>query len=109
MRVRHPLKTFLILLQGQTLILPSNEGQLRIYNNFDCNVSVSSSLVGNFTIEQLDVVHIDYSSTVYNETDVLSIDLHPSCELKISTSKQHVFIDKGKVRIIMLLSTHFTI
>lgn len=80
-----------------------------MYNNFDCNVSVSSSLVGNFTIEQLDVVHINYSSTVYNETDVLSIELHPTCELKMSTSIQHVFIDKGKVRIIMHLSTHFTI
>lgn len=79
-----------------------------MYNNFDCNVSVSSSLVGNFTIEQLDVVHINYSSTVYNETDVLSIELHPTCKLKMSTSK-HVFIDKGKVRIIMLLSTHFAI
>ncbi|XP_050054174.1 peptide transporter family 1-like isoform X2 [Aphis gossypii] len=89
---------------GQTFTISSNEGQLRMYNNFDCNVSVSSSLVGNFTIEQLDVVHINYSSTVYNETDVLSIELHPTCELKMSTSIQHVFIDKGKVSSYFLTS-----
>ncbi|XP_026809644.1 peptide transporter family 1-like [Rhopalosiphum maidis] len=82
---------------GQTFTISSNEGQLRIYNNFDCNVSVSSSLVGNFNIEQLDVVHINYNSTVFNETDVLSIDLHPMCKLKMNTLKQNVFIDKGKV------------
>jgi len=76
---------------------------LRIYNNFDCNVAVSGSLVGNFSIEKLDVLHINYSSIKVNETDVLSINLHPTCELKMSTLKQHVFIDKGKVRIFMNL------
>lgn len=85
--------------------MPSNEGQLRIYNNFDCNVSISGSLVGNFSIEQLDVLHINYNSNVFNETDVLSIDLISSCELKTNTFKQHVFIEKGKVRITMILPT----
>jgi len=83
--------------------MPSNEGQLRIYNNFDCNAAISGSLVGNFSADKLDVLHINYSSTVFNETDVLSIDLQPTCELKMSTLKQHVFIDKGRVRIELLL------
>jgi len=85
--------------------MPLTESQLRIYNNFDCNVSISGSLVGNFSIEKLDVLHINYNTTVFNETDVLSIDLLPSCELKSNTLKQHVFIEKGTVRIIMILST----
>eukprot|EP00102_Acyrthosiphon_pisum_P010635 XP_008179012.1 PREDICTED: solute carrier family 15 member 2-like [Acyrthosiphon pisum] len=79
---------------GQAFSIPSNESQLRIYNNIDCNVSISGSLVGNFSIEKLDVLHINYNTTVFNETDVLSIDLLPSCELKSNTLKQQVFIEK---------------
>ncbi|CAI6368750.1 unnamed protein product [Macrosiphum euphorbiae] len=89
---------------GQTSSIPSNESQLRIYNNFDCNVSISGSLVGNFSIEQLDVLHINYNTTVFNETDVLSIDLLSSCELKSNTLKQHVFIEKGMVSSYLLTS-----
>ncbi|CAI6368144.1 unnamed protein product [Macrosiphum euphorbiae] len=89
---------------GQTFEIPSNEGQLRIYNNFDCKVAISGSLVGNFSIEKLDVLHINYSSNVFNETDVLSIDLHPTCDLKMTSLKQHVFIDKGRVSSYLLTS-----
>jgi len=91
-----------VCFQGQTFSTPSNENQLRIYNNFDCNVSISGSLVGNFSIEQLDVLHINYNTTVFNETDVLSIDLLPSCELKSNTLKQQVFIENGTVIIELL-------
>lgn len=91
-----------LILQGHPLLLPSNEGQLRIYNNFDCRVAMSGSLVGNFSFESLDVLHINYSSAVFNETDVLSIEVNPKCQLKTSTLKQHVFIVQGRVRVIMI-------
>ncbi|XP_022167051.1 peptide transporter family 1-like isoform X2 [Myzus persicae] len=89
---------------GENFAIPSNVGQLRIYNSFDCNVTISGSLAGNFSIDKLDVLHINYSSIVVNETDVLSINLHPTCELKMSTLKQHVFIDKGKVSSYLITS-----
>ncbi|XP_029345907.1 solute carrier family 15 member 2-like, partial [Acyrthosiphon pisum] len=89
---------------GQAFSIPSNESQLRIYNNIDCNVSISGSLVGNFSIEKLDVLHINYNTTVFNETDVLSIDLLPSCELKSNTLKQQVFIEKETVSSYLLTS-----
>ncbi|KAL5232676.1 hypothetical protein ACI65C_000086 [Semiaphis heraclei] len=86
---------------GQTLTLAPNEGQLRIYNNFDCGVAMSSSLIGNFSIEPFDALRINYSTTVFNESDVLSIDVNPTCQLlktvKTSNLKQRVFIVKGRV------------
>jgi len=91
-----------LILQGHPLLLPSNEGQLRIYNNFDCRVAMSGSLAGNFSIEPLDVLHINYSSAVFNETDVLSIDVNPKCQLKTGTLKQRVFIVQGRVSVIMI-------
>jgi len=95
-----------LILQGKTLVLPSNEAQLRIYNNFDCDIAISGSLVGNFNIEPLDVLRINYSSTVFNGTNILSIDVHihptPTCQLKASTLNQHVFVVKERVRIIMI-------
>lgn len=101
MRIWRPLKTFLILLQGQTLILQSNEGQLRMYNNFNCGVTISDSMVGNFSIEPLDVLHINYSLEEFNKTDVISINVNPTCQLKTGTLKQHVFIVKERVRILL--------
>jgi len=92
-----------LILQGHPLVLPLNEGQLRIYNNFDCHVAMSGSLVGNFSIEPLDVFHINYSPAVFNETDVLSIDVNPKCQLKTSALKQRVFIVQGRVRVIMIV------
>ncbi|XP_022167052.1 solute carrier family 15 member 1-like [Myzus persicae] len=90
---------------GQTSVLASNEGQLRIFNNFDCGVAMSGSLVGNFSIEPLDVLHINYSSAVFNETDVLSINVEPTCQLlKTGTLKQRVFIVKGGVSFYLLTS-----
>ncbi|XP_022177651.1 solute carrier family 15 member 1-like [Myzus persicae] len=91
---------------GQTFSMPSIGGQLRIYNSFDCNVAISGSLVGNFSVEKLDVLHINYNSTALNETDVLFIDLDPLCKLKTNTLKQHVFIDKGMVSSYLLTSTN---
>ncbi|CAI6368925.1 unnamed protein product [Macrosiphum euphorbiae] len=35
---------------GHPLLLPSNEGQLRIYNNFDCRVAMSGSLVSSYLL-----------------------------------------------------------
>lgn len=96
----------LLIFQGQTLTLAPNEGQLRIYNNFDCGVAMSSSLIGNFSIEPFDALRINYSTTVFNESDVLSIDVNPTCQLlktvKTSNLKQRVFIVKGRVRVIII-------
>jgi len=101
-----------LILHGQSSVLASNEGQLRIYNNVDCAVAMSGSLVGNFSIEPLDVLHINYNPAVFNETDVLSIDVNPMCQfLKTGNLKQRVSIVKEMVRAIMvflILSTYLT-
>lgn len=86
------------MLQGNTLNISSNEGYLRIYNNFDCKVAVSDSSGDNFSIEPIDVFDINYNP-VLNETSILSIDVDRTCQLKTSTLKQQVSVVKGKVRI----------
>jgi len=102
----------LLIFQGETLVLTSNESQLRIYNSFNCGVAMSSSLIGNFSVEPLDVLRINYSSAVFNETDDLSIYVNPMCQLlKTGTLKQRVFIVKGRVRVIiyfLILSNSLT-
>ncbi|XP_060836272.1 solute carrier family 15 member 1-like [Rhopalosiphum padi] len=89
---------------GQTLVLPSNEGQLRIINNFDCGVTISGSLVGNVSIEPLNVLHINYSLEEFNKTDVISIDVNPMCQLKTGILQQRVFIVKERVSSYFLTS-----
>lgn len=84
--------------QGNTLNISSDEGYLRIYNNFDCKVAVSDSSGDNFSIEPIDVFNVSYNP-VHNETSILSIDVDHTCQLKTSTLKQQVSVIKGKVRI----------
>uniref|UniRef100_A0A2H8U2U1 Peptide transporter family 1 n=1 Tax=Melanaphis sacchari TaxID=742174 RepID=A0A2H8U2U1_9HEMI len=82
---------------GQTLILPSNEAQLKIYNNFECDITISGSLIGNFKIEPLDVLHINYSLEEFNKTDNISIEVNPTCQLETDTLKQRIFIVRKRV------------
>lgn len=81
-----------LILPGHLLVLPSNEGQLRIYNNFNCRVVMSGSLVGNISTGPLDVVRVSYSLVLFNETDVLYINVNNKCHLKMGTLKQRIFI-----------------
>lgn len=74
-----------LILPGHLLVLPSNEGQLRKYNNFNCRVAMSGSLVGNISTGPLDVLRVNYSSALFKETDVLSINVNNKCHLKTGT------------------------
>lgn len=82
--------------------LSANESYLRIYNGFDCKVTVSNPLIGNSSIGPLDVFKFNYKP-VLSETDILLfIEVDPVCQIKTSTVKQHVKIVKGRVRILFI-------
>lgn len=87
----------LFVLQGETLTISSNEGILRIYNNLGCKVSISNSMIGNFSIEPLDVFNISCSN-ILNKNDILSINVDNACQFETNTWKQPIFIHEGKVR-----------
>lgn len=82
--------------------MPSNEGILRIYNNLDCKVAISNSMIGNFSIEPLDVFNISCNHRL-NENNILTINVENGCQFKTSIWKQPIFIHEGKVRTMRLL------
>lgn len=84
-------------MQGETITLPSShDGNLKIYNNFDCKISVSDSSIGNFSIEPFDVFHTNYNPRLH-ETDVVFINVDPTCQFQTNTSNKNISVVKGKV------------
>lgn len=92
---------FFFSIQGKSSTLLPHETNLRIYNNLNCNVTLSSELIHGFNVESLDVFSYSYISAP-NETDVLSINVDPTCQNKTSNLKQQVTIYKGKVQIMII-------
>lgn len=70
---------------------------MRIYNQLNCKVAISDSLIGNFSIDSHDVFYADISPEL-NETRILSIDTDSNCQFKTNNSKQYALIVKGKVK-----------
>lgn len=69
-----------------------------MYNNIDCNVTVSNNLIGHFVIEPLDTFGTDYGQAV-NETE-LTIDFDPMCHIYPGTIKYNISTANGQVKLI---------
>lgn len=77
-----------------------SEGQFTIYNSFNCNVYVNSSLTDNCSIGSLDSTTIKYLPV--SDEDVVNVTLKfdDSCSpyANYNTLISNVTVSKGKVR-----------
>lgn len=63
-----------LFFKGKSTVLSSNEGQFTMYNSFDCNVYLNSSLTENSTMGPLDSYIFKY--TPVSDEDIINVTLH---------------------------------
>lgn len=86
--------------KGESTILSSNEGQITVYNSFDCNVYVNSSLTENSTVGPLDSYIFKYTPVSDEEIDNFTLQFDNSCSPYTNYNKliTNVTVSKGEVR-----------
>lgn len=90
----------MLIYKGESTVIPSNEGQFTIYNGFDCNVRINSSLLENGTISPLDSAVFKYSLNSDENIVKITFNFDISCNPYTNTNKldADVTFSKGKVR-----------
>lgn len=81
--------------------IPAGEGQLRVFNGFDCNMTINSTNLAVNNLGSLETLEINYSPISNEMSFPVVFIADPSCSSKLSTLNltSNVSIVEGKVSV----------
>ncbi|XP_050436867.1 solute carrier family 15 member 1-like [Adelges cooleyi] len=85
---------------GENVTLPPNECQLRIFNGFNCNITLRQPESADMYIEPLDVLNINTQTWSTNEKEIIyNLEIHSVCPKKSDdfTIEKNISAVKGEV------------